>query len=243
MSKLSQSEKKKMLDHAVEIIEWQREAKRLSEIGIDRNTDGICRLYDISDELFSADRVKSLLDELTETHHQLNDARRVMQQNNIVPSGVVVNFDKNVSRPLYGDDLPQAYFLSIVSRALTQAKVAIEKFPQPNYVLNKVAEESGEVIKAAVHYREGRDSWQHVESEVVDNIAMLFRLVTEGDGVIGLTPPKVNIFTDLNKPPFEQGVDMAHMGYTLLDLAYSGHFKNDIDHEEAVRGFKTVKPE
>jgi NTP pyrophosphatase (non-canonical NTP hydrolase) len=65
----------------------------------------------------------------------------------------------------------------------------MRRFPQPNYVLNKVAEESGEVIKAVIHYTEGREQWSNVESEIIDNLAMLLRLVTEGDQVIGFTPP------------------------------------------------------
>ena len=65
----------------------------------------------------------------------------------------------------------------------------MRKFPQPNYVLNKVAEESGEVIKAVIHYTEGREEWSNVEGEIIDNLAMLIRLVTEGDQVIGFTPP------------------------------------------------------
>lgn len=89
--------------------------------------------------------------------------------------------------------LPQPakdYFSSLVSSARVRADKAIRKFPQPNYVLNKVAEESGEVIKAVIHYTEGREEWANVEGEIVDNLAMLIRLVTEGDQVIGFTPPQ-----------------------------------------------------
>lgn len=81
------------------------------------------------------------------------------------------------------------YFSSLVIRARKEAEKAIAKFPQPNYVLLKVAEEAGEVVKGAVHYAEGRETWEHVEAEVVQTIAMLFRLVTEGDHVNGVYPP------------------------------------------------------
>ncbi|MEQ9844577.1 hypothetical protein [Pectobacterium brasiliense] len=84
---------------------------------------------------------------------------------------------------------PNDYFSSLVSAARTRADKAIRKFPQPNYVLNKVAEENGEVIKAVIHYTEGREEWSSVEGEIIDNLAMLIRLVTEGDQVIGFTPP------------------------------------------------------
>lgn len=81
------------------------------------------------------------------------------------------------------------YFASLVTQARARADKAMHKFPQPNYVLNKVAEESGEVIKAVIHYTEGREEWQNVEGEIIDNLAMLIRLVQEGDQVIGFTPP------------------------------------------------------
>ena len=86
---------------------------------------------------------------------------------------------------------PEDYFSSLVSAARLRADKAMRKFPQPNYVLNKVAEESGEVIKEVIHYTEGRGDWNKVEYELVDNLAMLIRLVTEGDQVIGFTPPDV----------------------------------------------------
>lgn len=87
-------------------------------------------------------------------------------------------------------DLVPDYFDRLVVAARARAEKAMRKFPQPNYVLNKVAEESGEVIKAVIHYTEGREDWLSVEGELIDNLAMLFRLVTEGDGVIGFSPPE-----------------------------------------------------
>ena len=81
------------------------------------------------------------------------------------------------------------YFAALVTQARARADKAMRKFPQPNYVLNKVAEESGEVIKAVIHYTEGREEWRNVEGEIIDNLAMLIRLVQEGDQVIGFTPP------------------------------------------------------
>lgn len=86
--------------------------------------------------------------------------------------------------------VPDDYFALLVVAARMRAEKAMRKFPQPNYVLNKVAEESGEVIKAIIHYTEGREEWANVEGEIIDNLAMLIRLVTEGDQVIGFTPPE-----------------------------------------------------
>lgn len=85
--------------------------------------------------------------------------------------------------------VPDDYFGALVKKARSAADKAMRKFPQPNYVLNKVAEESGEVIKAVIHYTEGREEWANVEGEIIDNLAMLIRLVVEGDQVIGFTPP------------------------------------------------------
>lgn len=82
------------------------------------------------------------------------------------------------------------YFGSLVSKARISADKAMVKFPQPNYVLLKVAEEAGEVVQAGVHYAEGRMKWEKLEGEVVQLLAMLIRLVTEGDQVNGIAPPE-----------------------------------------------------
>ncbi|HDT6090137.1 TPA: hypothetical protein QHD31_004545 [Raoultella ornithinolytica] len=81
------------------------------------------------------------------------------------------------------------YFAYLVAMARVSADKAIRKFPQPNYVLLKVAEEAGEVVQAGVHYAENRMEWVQVEGEIVQLLAMLIRLVTEGDQVNGITPP------------------------------------------------------
>ncbi|MGK8896186.1 hypothetical protein [Citrobacter koseri] len=82
------------------------------------------------------------------------------------------------------------YFASLISMARLSADKAMRKFPQPNYVLLKVAEEAGEVVQAGVHYAENRMTWNEVEGEIVQLLAMLIRLVTEGDQINGVTPPQ-----------------------------------------------------
>ena len=72
--------------------------------------------------------------------------------------------------------------------ALNEAEKAMRKFPQPNYVISKIAEEAGEVVKAAIHCAEGRESIENVRGEMRQLIAMLFRLWMEGDQVHGLPP-------------------------------------------------------
>lgn len=89
---------------------------------------------------------------------------------------------------------PQSdYFASLVAMARVSADKAMKKFPQPNYVLLKVAEEAGEVVQAGVHYAENRMEWKQVEGEIVQLLAMLIRLVTEGDQINGITPPTAGI--------------------------------------------------
>lgn len=85
------------------------------------------------------------------------------------------------------------YFALLVAMARVSADKAMRKFPQPNYVLLKVAEEAGEVVQAGVHYAEKRMEWEQVEGEIVQLLAMLIRLVTEGDQINGITPPVASI--------------------------------------------------
>lgn len=87
------------------------------------------------------------------------------------------------------NDSPQDYFKSLTIKAEREAQKAIIKFPQPNYVSLKIAEEAGEVVRGCVHYAEGRLPWHEVEREVVQLMAMLYRLVNEGDQVNGVIPP------------------------------------------------------
>lgn len=82
----------------------------------------------------------------------------------------------------------KASFEQLVRDALIDAYVAMHKFPQPNYVISKLAEESGEVVKAAIHCAEGRESVENLRGEMKQTIAMLYRLWVEGDQVHGLAP-------------------------------------------------------
>ena len=67
---------------------------------------------------------------------------------------------------------------------------AAHKFPQPNYVISKVAEEAGEVVKEAIHCAEGRGDMSNLRNEIKQCMAMLIRLYIEGDQVHGLSPVK-----------------------------------------------------
>ena len=82
------------------------------------------------------------------------------------------------------------YLSYIIGRATREMVLAQHRFPAPNYVLLKVAEEAGELVKAAVHYAELRGTWANVEDEAVQAIAMILRLLDEGDGVNGIRPPE-----------------------------------------------------
>jgi hypothetical protein len=77
-------------------------------------------------------------------------------------------------------------FFELVVDGMAEADRAMRKFPQPNYVISKVAEEAGEVVKAAIHCAEGRETAANVQGEMKQLIAMLYRLWAEGDQVHGL---------------------------------------------------------
>ena len=85
---------------------------------------------------------------------------------------------------------PQDSFERLVAEGRAEAARAMAKFPQPNYVISKVAEEAGEVVKAAIHAAERRESLEAVAREMRQLIAMLYRLWIEGDQVHGLPPIK-----------------------------------------------------
>ena len=76
----------------------------------------------------------------------------------------------------------------LVVDAMSEAEKAMRKFPQPNYVISKIAEEAGEVVKAAIHCAEGRETQENLRGEMKQAIAMLYRLWVEGDQVHGLPP-------------------------------------------------------
>ena len=76
----------------------------------------------------------------------------------------------------------------LILAARDEAERAMIKFPQPNYVISKIAEEAGEVVKAAIHCAEGRETAANLRGEMRQLIAMLFRLWVEGDQVHGLPP-------------------------------------------------------
>lgn len=78
--------------------------------------------------------------------------------------------------------------LGLCLDAYAEAERAMRKFPQPNYVISKVAEEAGEVVKAAIHCAEGRETPENVVGEIKQAMAMLIRLYIEGDQVHGLAP-------------------------------------------------------
>jgi phosphoribosyl-ATP pyrophosphohydrolase len=87
------------------------------------------------------------------------------------------------------DQLERIYsFGVLVRQAHAEAAKAMKRFPQPNYVISKIAEEAGEVVKAAIHCAEHRETAENVAKEMTQLIAMLIRLWVEGDQVHGLPP-------------------------------------------------------
>ena len=86
------------------------------------------------------------------------------------------------STPLADD----AEFDLMIADAKRAAVVAMRRFPAPNYTITKFAEEAGEVVKAAVHCAENRETVENLVGEITQCVAMLYRLYVEGDGVHGL---------------------------------------------------------
>jgi phosphoribosyl-ATP pyrophosphohydrolase len=84
--------------------------------------------------------------------------------------------------------MSESEFDCLILDAMAEALKAMRKFPQPNYVISKIAEEAGEVVKAAIHCAEGRETAENVRGEMKQLIAMLYRLWVEGDQVHGLLP-------------------------------------------------------
>lgn len=79
-------------------------------------------------------------------------------------------------------------FAILVIEAMAEAQKAMRKFPQPNYVISKFAEEAGEVVKAAIHHAENRETRDAVVGEMRQALAMMLRLWIEGDQVHGMKP-------------------------------------------------------
>lgn len=79
-------------------------------------------------------------------------------------------------------------FYDLVEEAKFEANKAMGKFPQPNYVISKFAEESGEVVKEAIHCAENRGDYSNLKDEMKQTLAMMIRLWVEGDEVHGLKP-------------------------------------------------------
>ena len=79
-------------------------------------------------------------------------------------------------------------FTALVVEAMVEAQKAMRKFPQPNYVISKFAEEAGEVVKAAIHHAEDRETREAVVGEMRQVLAMMLRLWIEGDQVHGMKP-------------------------------------------------------
>ena len=96
-------------------------------------------------------------------------------------------------------------FYDLVEEGMAEANKAMKKFPQPNYVISKLAEEAGEVVKAAIHCAEDREDYENLRKEMVQLIAMLYRLWVEGDQVHGLRPVRKN-------PEYIKGAITAYYG-------------------------------
>ncbi|HFV9291625.1 TPA: hypothetical protein ACIAIE_001431 [Serratia fonticola] len=164
--------------------------------------DGINHLYATPPALAVPEDVAAALDWIDDFIARCNgDDRGACNSVNVLRAAMLqpVSQGYTLSSPVIPDGcsatqngqpvLPDDYFSTLVNAARLAAAKAMQKHPQPNYVLLKIAEEAGEVVQAGVHYAEGRMTWQDLEGEIVQLLAMLIRLVVEGDQVNGINPP------------------------------------------------------
>lgn len=68
--------------------------------------------------------------------------------------------------------------------AQEEARRAALLFPQPNPVALAFAEEAGELVKATMDIHHGKGGQDEVYKEMVQTLAMVIRLATEGDGTL-----------------------------------------------------------
>lgn len=80
----------------------------------------------------------------------------------------------------------------LIAEAVTSAEKAMTKFPQPNYVAAKLAEEAGEVVRAFIHRAEGRATTEEFRAETVQLIGLALRLFFEGDETISAAAPDLS---------------------------------------------------
>lgn len=101
----------------------------------------------------------------------------------VTPAQVAAMENEMEPRTVSAETADRMAFLELINDAVEEAHTAMVRYPQPNYVISKIAEESGEVVKAAIHFAEGRETASNLRSEMKQTIAMLYRLWIEGDQV------------------------------------------------------------
>jgi|GEM_PF-3843560 len=117
----------------------------------------------------------------------------------------------------------------LFAAAVAEAEKAMRKFPQPNYVISKVAEEAGEVVKAAIHCAEGRETPENVAGEIRQAMAMLIRLYVEGDQVHGLVPLAPRAALAAAPQPAPETMAWAVVGASgEIELVYVGHDRREL---------------
>ena len=87
----------------------------------------------------------------------------------------------------------ESSLISLFKAAIDEADTASNKYPQPNFIALKIAEEAGEVVRECVKVAQGTGTYENLALEMVQNIAMLIRLWEEGDEINGILPVKDNL--------------------------------------------------
>ncbi len=77
---------------------------------------------------------------------------------------------------------------NLLTAAQLETARARTLFPDPAHLLHALTEEHGEVVKAALNLYEGKGTYEELDKEIVQLIAMCIRLHEEGDPAINLDP-------------------------------------------------------
>lgn len=77
---------------------------------------------------------------------------------------------------------------NFIQASINERDRAIKLFPKSDHVLLALNEEHGELVKAIMDHKYGKGSIEDVRSEAIQVMAMILRLVEEGDPTINLPP-------------------------------------------------------
>lgn len=109
--------------------------------------------------------------------------------------------------------------LDWIEAALNEVARARNKFPNPDLLTTAFAEEAGELVKAILDNYHGKPS--NVYEEAIQVIAMVVRLIEEGDPVHKLEPEELFVISgDLGIVSYDPTLmtRFRYRGYSIMEL-------------------------